>query len=723
MKKLALSALLAGLAAVTCLAGEVIPVNTANSSLILSTDDDGLLYFSHYGGPVSDPSVFLSSRTYVNLGYGRQYLAYPAAGGRNICGEAICATSGDGGINTELEYVSHEFTDGDDVSETRILLRDPKSGLEVVLSYKAYKAEDVILCHSEIANRGRRKLTLHSYYSNCMHIRAEKYLLSHFSGSWGREMQFESEILTHGTKTIENRLGTRTTHVENPSFILGLDTGSFSEDYGEYIGGALVWSGSYRINFQMDMTGEVDIIGGINPFNADMTLDRGECMTTPDMVYTFSSEGAGKVSRNLHDWARHFNCQAAHMVPTLLNSWEGAYFDIDTKVITDMIDDAHDLGLELFVMDDGWFGSKYPRNDDTQGLGDWMVNSAKLPEGIAYLSEHAHSKGMKFGIWIEPEMVNPRSELYEKHPDWIVAEQGRPFHEIRSQYVLDLSNPAVQDYIVSVFDRIVEEGNVDYVKWDANRHFLNPGSNYLKEQSRIWLEYANGLYKVLERVREKYPQLMIQACASGGGRVEYGALMYFDEVWASDNSEARCRAKIQYGTNMIYPAMAVASHVTAVPNGETANVTPLKFRFDMASTARLGMELQPKHMTREELEYSKKAIASYKEYRDIIEEGDLYRLLSPYETDYYSLMYVSRDKKRAVVFAFSLEYQSQVREPHLRLRGLDPDMSYRIREINPEKPAFWGDGMAFEGDYLRNEGINLNLQKMYSSAVLYLEAE
>lgn len=261
------------------------------------------------------------------------------------------------------------------------------------------------------------------------------------------------------------------------------------------------------------------------------------------------------------------------------------------------------------------------------------------------------------------------------------------------------------------------------MKWDANRHFLNPGSSYLKEQSRIWLEYANGLYKVLERVREKYPQLMIQACASGGGRVEYGALMYFDEVWASDNSEARCRAKIQYGTNMIYPAMAVASHVTAVPNGETANVTPLKFRFDMASTARLGMELQPKHMTREELEYSKKAIASYKEYRDIIEEGDLYRLLSPYETDYYSLMYVSRDKKRAVVFAFSLEYQSQVREPHLRLRGLDPDMSYRIREINPEKPAFWGDGMAFGGDYLRNEGINLNLQKMYSSAVLYLEAE
>lgn len=722
MKRM-LSVMAAFCVAASAFGGVIIPVSTANSSLILGTGPSGQMLFLHYGGRIANPADFECWRSNVNLDYGSEYLAYPAAGGRNFGSEALCVTYADGAINTELCYVSHSVSDGDACTHTRILLRDPKTGLELTLCYKAYQEEDVIVCHSEIVNPGRKPVVLQSYYSNCMHVRADQYLLTHFHGSWASEMQIDRELLTHGMKVIENREGTRTTHNENPSFMLSLNTSSFSENSGEVIAGALAWSGNYRINFQMDETGEVNIISGINPFNSEYTLEKGGRFVTPDMVYTYSAEGAGKASRNLHDWARKAGCYSSDMVPTLLNSWEGAYFDFDTKTITDMIDEAHSLGLELFVLDDGWFGSKYPRNDDTQGLGDWCVNTDKLPEGLSYLSDHAHSLGMKFGIWIEPEMVNPRSELYEKHPDWIVAEQGRPFYTIRNQYLLDLSNPDVQDYVVSVFDNVVSEGNVDYVKWDANRHFQSPGSSTLKEQSRIWVEYVHGLYSVLERIRSRHPQLMIQACSSGGGRVEYGVLNYFNEVWTSDNTEARCRARIQYGTNMIYPAIVTGSHVSAVPNHQTGNVTPLKFRFDLAASGRLGMELQPKAMTEEEKCFARKAIASYKEYRDLLVEGDLYRLLSPYDTDFYALMYVSKDKRRAVVFTYCLEFQSRVLEPQIRLYGLDAGKNYRIRELNTDQPTFWGEGKVFGGDFLMNEGINPLLDTIYDSAVFYLEAE
>ena len=702
-----------------------ISVNTKNSSMIIGARN-GELLFHHYGGRISDATLFSGYQSYRRADYGTDPLAYPATGGRFFNEAALTVEYADSGWNTELTYVSHDETKiRENICRTSIYLKDGLKGLQVTLIYDAYWDSDVIICHSEISNVGKKDVTLRNFYSSSLPVKADKYLLTHFHGSWAREMQVAREMLTSGIKTIESKKGVRTTHTENPSFILSLDTDSWNENYGEVIAGALAWSGNYRISFQIDETDRLNILAGINPHASAYTLEKGKTFITPDMIYTYSDKGAGQASRNLHDWARQYGCYDSSAVcPTLLNSWEGAYFDFDTKTLTDMIDDAKDMGLEMFVLDDGWFGSEFPRNSSKQGLGDWELNTAKIPEGIGYLADYAHGKGVKFGIWIEPEMVSPKSSLAQKHPEWVVSSEGREKTTIRNQWLLDMSNPQVQDFVYGVFDRTMQLApGIDYIKWDCNRHVEGFGSTHLDEQSHFWIEYTQGFYNVMKRIREKYPNVMIQACASGGGRVEYGALAHFNEVWTSDNTEALSRAYIQYGTNMIYPAYVTGSHVSAVPNHQSGNVTPLKFRFDMACSGRLGMELQPKQMTDEEREFARQAISSYKGYRDIVMYGDLYRLSSPYDADHYSLMYVSKDKKRAVVFGYCLKYQARTLVPIFKLNGLDPQKKYTVNELNVAKPLFWGSGRTFDGDWLMHHGINPQLVKLYDSGIWLLEAE
>lgn len=701
-----------------------ISVDTDNTSMTMAVDDDGQLLFRHFGGKIASPENFGGYQSWRRSDYGTDPLAYPASGGRYFNDAALTVRQSDGDLNTELRYVSHKTSAlAGGAVRTEILLTDAK-GVEVNLIYTAYPDEDVIVMNSEITNTGKKPVTLVNYYSSSLPVTADKYFLTHFYGSWAREMQVDREMLTHGTKVIESKKGVRTTHTENPSFMLSLDTETFDENHGEVIAGALAWSGNFRLQFQMDETSRLNILAGINPYASERRLDKGETFITPPMIYTYSSCGAGQASRNLHDWARKWWCHdASVMCPTLLNSWEGAYFDFNTKTITDMIDDTKEMGLELFVLDDGWFGTQYKRDSATQGLGDWSVNTEKLPEGIGYLADYAHKAGLKFGIWIEPEMVNPKSELASTHPDWIVKADGREVTTIRSQWLLDLTNPQVQDFVFGVFDSTMQLGDIDYIKWDANRHVESFGSEYLEDQSSFFVDYVQGFYSVMKRIREKYPDVLIQACASGGGRVEYGALKYFNEFWTSDNTEALSRNFIQYGISLIYPAFAIGSHVSAVPNHQSGNTTPLKFRFDVACSGRLGMELQPKDMTEQEKEFSKSAIGSYKKYRDLILTGDLYRIKSPYDSDFYSLMYVSKDKKRAVAFAYCLKYQGRTLTPQLRLHGLDPQKNYRVTELNVDKSSFWGSGRTFSGDFLVNFGINPKLVKIYDSAVFYIEEE
>ena len=697
---------------------QVISIDTDNTSLVLEVMENGELMFRHYGARIHNPAQYQGLET--GRGYGAP--AFPAAGGTFLGKPALHVKYADGNHNTELRYVSHSVSGG----ATTIVMKDYVTALEVKLVYQAKAREDVILCHTEILNGGKTPVQLLEAASSSMQLEGDSYLLTHFHGGWASEMQLSSETLDYGTKLIESRRGTQTTQTENPSFLVSLNTAEINENSGPVIAGALAWSGNYCISFEMDESGRVNVVSGISPFASAYPLKPGQSFQTPQMIWTFSAQGVGGASRNLHRWARKEGVyQGGTVNPTLLNSWEGAYFTFTTSTLTGMIDDASAMGLEMFVLDDGWFGVKYPRNNDDTALGDWILNTEKIPEGIDYLASYAHNKGIKFGIWIEPEMVSPLSELAENHPGWVVQSPGREIYQARNQWVLDLANPEVQDFVFGIFDNTMQLApGIDYIKWDCNRPVYSFGSPYLgSEQDRFYIEYVQGLYNVMRRIREKYPRVIVQCCSSGGARVDYGAMRWCNEFWTSDNTDAITRTRIQYATSMIYPACAMASHVSAVPNHQTGNVTPLKMRFDIAAAGRLGMELQPKNLSPQERAFADRCITSYKSFRDVVFNGDLYRLSSPLDSDYYAFMYVSEDKSRAVVFEYCLRYQNRATGAHtLKLAGLDPSRSYKVVEQNVDSSCWWGNGNAFRGDFLMSGGFNPVLQQTNASAIFVLEA-
>lgn len=714
--------------AVPAVEAQVIAVETDGIQWLFHVDKAGSLRSYHFGKRLADPGQFLEfsgARTRHGLEkYGDSSMAWPTVGGRYNNEPALHVKYADGSHNTELYYTGHEVSVADGVTTTTIHLKDYVTSLEVALVYQAWQKENVIVSHSEIRNGGKKSVELLEYASSFMPVKADKYLLTHFWGQWGSEMSVDHEVLGHDKKVIETRIGVSATKLNNPSFLLSLDTEEYSERYGEVIAGALAWSGNFKLCFDRTIS-RLNISAGINPYASAYQLAAGETFTTPDMIWTWSGNGAGQASRNLHAWARKGGVYGGDKVnPTLLNSWEGAYFNFNAATLIGMIDDAAAMGLEMFVLDDGWFGNgEYARNNDRAGLGDWELNTEKLPEGIDYIASHAHEKGLKFGIWIEPEMVNPKSNLANAHPDWVVRSPGREIYTGRNQWLLDLSNPAVQDFVFGVFDRTMQlSDKIDYIKWDCNRTVNSFGSDWQSDQDRFFVEYVQGYYKVLRRVREKYPDTIIQCCSSGGSRVDYGQLAFHNEVWASDNTDAVCRAFIQYGTSLIYPALIMGCHVSIVPNHQSGATTPLKFRFDMACSGRLGMELQPKDLNRDERALADRCIQSYKQYRDLIFSGDLYRLVAP-EEGRYALMYVSQDKRRAVVFDLNISYESREIFRTLHLDGLNPDLRYKVNELNVDKSCWWGNGKTFTGDFLMNGGFNPYLYKTYSSAIFYLEAE
>ena len=706
---------------------KVIAVETENSALVLLVQENSQLRLLHYGGRAGDPQQFLPMAVDSDDYNTASGLAYPATGGRFIGEPALHVKYADGTHNTELYYSGHSIEPRLGCITTSIRLDDPVTGLQVNLVYDAYQKENVIVTHSEIVNGGGRPVQLLNYASGALYLDADEYLLTHFHGAWAADMQLEHEWLGHDMKVIESRRGTQATQGNNPSFLLSLGTREFRENEGEVIAGALAWSGNFRLCFEQDAGHRLSVLAGISPFASAYPLAAGDTFVTPDFIYTWSDQGAGGASRNLHRWARHYGIYGGGAVnPTLLNSWEGAYFTFNTSTLTGMIDDAAAMGLEMFVLDDGWFGDKYPRDSDRTSLGDWEPNTAKIPEGIDYLASYAHERGLKFGIWIEPEMVSGVSVLAETHPEWVVQSPGRELYEARWQWVLDLSNPEVQDFVFGIFDRTMQLApGIDYIKWDCNRPVYSFGSTYLgAEQDRFYVEYVQGLYSVMRRIREKYPKVLVQCCSSGGARVDYGAMKYCNEFWTSDNTDAISRVRIQYATSMIYPACAMASHVSAVPNHQSGNITPLKMRFDMAAAGRLGMELQPKNLSSAERALADRCIKSYKGFRDVVFGGDLYRLSDPYDSDYYAFMYVSEDKSKAVVFAFCLRYQNRATGGHpFALRGLDPARKYLVTEQNVDSSCWWGNGKSFSGDFLMSgSAFNPVLHQTNSSAIFVIEA-
>ncbi len=703
-------------------AQENIVVNTNSTQMVLKVDKSKNLKFEYYGTKLKAIDDLFNANANSNVD------AYPAFGLNPDKAIAIRVKHADNDLTLVLKYQSHDVVKIDDnIDLTTIHLKDEIFPFYVDLKYKTFKAEDVIEVWSCISHKEKGSVTLYNYASAYVSFNAPEAYISHFHGNFGTEFTMEETKLNRGTFNIESSEGIRNSAKDNASFFLSLNSKP-SEDTGEVIAGSLAWTGNYEISFMRDALSQINLTAGINNYASEYVLDKEKTFSTPALILTYSKEGKGQASRNLHRYARNYKMVDGNTErKILLNSWEGVYLKFDEKKIVDLIDDTHQIGAELFVLDDGWFGNKYPRDIDNQGLGDWQVCKKKLPNGIENLINESEKRGIKFGIWIEPEMVNTTSELYEKHPDWVLQNTNRELIKGRgkTQVVLDLTNPKVQDFVYNVVDELLTKNpRIDYIKWDANSNIANYGSTYLPKdrQSQLYIDYNLGLQSVLQRLREKYPHTTMQACASGGGRANYGFLQYFSEFWVSDNTDALQRIYSQWGMSHVFPANTMAAHVSASPNHQTKRQIPLKFRFDVAMTGRLGLELQPSKMTDEEKAFSKSAINIYKEIRPIVQFGDLYRIISPYENERLaSLMYVDQQKQNAVYFAYYLEKQVREKHPLFKLSGLNPNSNYRVEEINKfGKNHFSGDNKVYSGSFLMNVGLTLNLSDEYDSAVLRL---
>ena len=701
-------------------------VSTRHTSLLIKADEGKQARFQYYGTRIAENEI----DGIYNAGLAYWAETYPCFGISSYGEKAFAVAHSDGNMSVDLVVEGVRQYSDEEADITEITLKDKVYPLVVKQYYKAYKGTDVISTWVEITNNAKKALTLYKFASASLPVKRADNWLTHFHGTWGAENMMEEEKLTNGQKVIANKEGIRNTQTDNPSFMLTLD-GCPQEENGRVIGASLAWSGNYLMKIIADNS-RINVIAGINEEVSHYILEPKETFVTPELAMTYSSEGKGGVSRAFHRWARAYKLNQGNKErDILLNSWEGVYFNVNQEGMDQMMKDMSAMGGELFVMDDGWFGDKYPRNDDKTSLGDWTVCKEKLPEGIGGLLASAKKHNIKFGIWIEPEMVNTKSELFEKHPDWVLSQDNRPLTTGRggSQVVLDLTNPEVQDFVFGVVDKLMTEyPEIAYIKWDANAALMNYGSHYLpnQKQSHIYIEYHRGMNKVLERIRAKYPNLVIQACASGGGRVNYGFLPYFNEFWTSDDTDALQRIYMQWGVSNIYPSIAMASHVSANRNHQTGRVLPLKYRFDVAMSARLGMEIQPKDMTDADKAFAGRAIAAYKKIRPVVQFGDLYRLVSPYDKKgIASLMYATPEKDKAVLFVYKTEHFLNQLMPDVVLSGLDENKTYRITDLTPEneqKPSAL-NGKVISGKILKEAGLSVAsaLRAEYSSLALLFE--
>jgi alpha-galactosidase len=686
--------------------GPTILIGTRNTDLVFTIGTNHRIYQLYLGKRPEDTAVFSHLKA--------SHEAYPGAGMEDLLSPAIRLIHADGNPSLDLQYVEHHSTrKSNDIEETAITLRDPVYPVEVVLHFIAYYNEDVISSHAEIRHHEKKPVVLTQYASSFLHFDADHYWLTQFHGDWAREMDMQESELTSGIKIIDSKLGVRANLYQSPMFFLSLGQAA-TETSGELIAGTLAWTGNFQFLFETDSHHSLRVSAGMNPYASEYTLEPEQSFLTPEFLFTYSAGGKGLASRNLHRWARDYGVLDGHAPRlTLLNNWETTYFDFDQSKLTKLFDGAADMGVDLFLLDDGWFGNKYPRDNDKAGLGDWQENKKKLPDGIGYLVKEAGKKGLKFGIWLEPEMVNPKSELYEQHPDWILKLPNRPESYSRNQLVLDLVNPKVQDFVFHLVDDLLTRNpGLAYIKWDCNRPMTNDWSPTLKEHpSHLFIEYTRSLYKVLDRIRAKYPHLPMMLCSGGGGRTDYGALRYFTEFWPSDNTDGLERIFIQWGYSYFFPANTIAAHVT------NSGKTSLKFRTDVAMMDKLGYDIKVGEMTPTEMQFTREALRTYKRLSETIWQGDLYRLVSPYAANRAVLQYVSGDKTKSVLFHYVLNVRRKEIFNRVRLEGLDPAAAYRVTEVDlypgtrSKSPE---DGKVWRGYDLMNTGLNLGAGGMMS---------
>jgi alpha-galactosidase len=711
---------IASLATMTAAEQSVIRISTGETDLIFSVAPNGRLYQTYLGQRLTHEGDIAKLQSTA----AKSWETYPGSGAEDYFEPALAMTHNDGNMTTILSFVSSEVRKKDgNVTETLIYLKDSVYPVDVTLHYVAFSKENIIKAWTEIRHREKKPVTLWRYASSMLYFERSSYHLAEFSGDWAKEMRRSVQELHFGKKVLETKLGSRSAMHVYPFFELGLD-GAPDENSGTTLLGTIGWTGNFQFTFEVDQNENLRLISSINPYASEYELKPEEVFTTPEFIFTLSSEGKGKASRNLHDWARAYQLKDGNGDRlTLLNNWEATGFRFDENSLEKLMNDAAKLGVDMFLLDDGWFANKYPRANDRAGLGDWDVTRDKLPNGIPHLVKAAEKAGVKFGIWIEPEMVNPKSELFEQHPDWVIHLPNRKAYYFRNQMVLDMSNPKVQDYVFGIVDKIMlENPTLAYFKWDCNSPITNIYSPYLKEkQSHLYINHVRGVYNVFRRVKEKYPDLPMMLCSGGGARCDYEALRYFTEFWCSDNTDPVERLYIQWAYSQFLPIKSMSAHVTSW-NKQAS----IKFRTDVAMMCKLGFDIDLKELNEKELAYCQAAVGNYKRLKATIFDGDFYRLISPYESNHTAVAHVSKNKAGALLLVYDIHPRYGEKLLPVKLQGLDPDRQYKVEEINLMPGSFsrlGENGKTFSGDYLMKVGINALGTTHTNSRVIEITAQ
>ncbi|MDO4284386.1 MAG: alpha-galactosidase [Eubacteriales bacterium] len=724
-------------------------LHTKFTTYQMKADRLGYLLHLYYGPRMEGSAEYLI--TYADRGFsGNPYEAggdrtysldalpqeYPFRGEGDYRSTALIAENADGSVSTDLRYAGYHIREGkyslpglpamygqaEEAETLEIDLEDTASGLQITLLYGVFPELDIITRAVRIKNAGQQPIVLRKAGSACLDCVPGEYDLITFHGRHAMERNWQRIGVEHGSYSVGSRRGT-SSHQYSPFVILARH--GADEDAGECWGMSFVYSGEFRAEAEKDQYGQTRLLMGIQDEAFAYPLAPGETFTGPEVILSYSAEGLAALSHRFHRAIRENLCREPEREtprPVLINSWEAAYFDFTGETICNIAEEAAQLGVDMVVMDDGWFGN---RSSDSSGLGDWVVNEKKLGCTLGELSEKIHECGLEFGLWVEPEMVSEDSDLYREHPDWAYRIPGRKPVRSRFQLVLDLSRREVVDYLFESLCRVLDSAQIEYIKWDMNRSITdvysansaqgggtaNPGA--------VLYRYVLGLYDLLERLRTRYPKLLIEGCSGGGGRFDAGMLYYTPLIWCSDNTDAIERIRIQHGTSFGFPVSSVGSHVSAVPNHQTGRIVPMKTRGVVAMAGNFGYELNPADMTREEKEEVRRQIREFKELRPLIHEGLYYRLTNPFEErEAAAWSFVSEDRREALVSVVTLETHGNPTTAYIRLKGLEKEAVYRDRESGACYPgaALMTAGIpvpAMSGEY---QAWQLRLEKVESGS-------
>lgn len=696
---------------------QIFSIDTKNTTYQMKVDSYGFLLHLYYGAKVNGAMDYLL--TYADRGFSgnpaeagadRTYSLdvlpqeYPTWGTGDYRNAALLIQNADHSESCKFQYAGHTIKKGkynlsglpavyaeENEAETlEIYMEDCVSNLKVTLLYGVVEQLDIITRSVIIENHGSENIIIEKAGSACLELLPGQYDLLSFCGRHTMERTVQRKRIGYGSSVFESRRGT-SSHQYNPAFILA-DVNA-TEDRGNCYGIAFVYSGGFRFETEKDPYDQVRTVMSIQPEQFAYPLNPGERFVVPETIFSFSQNGFGALSHNYHNCINHHVIRRSFqkkMRPVLINSWEAAYFDFTGETMLELAKNAADVGIDLVVMDDGWFGK---RDDDNSGLGDWEVNEEKLGCSLGTLIEKINELGVDFGIWIEPEMISEDSTLYRNHPDWVLQIPGRSPVRSRNQLVLDFSRKDVRDYIFASICKVLDQGNITYVKWDMNRSISDVYS-HVNVRGTVLHDYVVGVYDFLEQMIQRYPELLIEGCSGGGGRFDIGMLYYTPQIWCSDNTDAIDRTKIQYGTSFFYPASAVGSHVSAVPNHQTGRITSLKTRAVVAMAGTFGYELNLQMLSAEEKEEIKEQVAVFKKQNELIQQGTYYRLTNPMEDAMAAWLFVSENKKHALFNVVVLDKQVNAGVAFIKLKGLLEGSTYISSEDNREYAA---DGLMEAG--------------------------